>query len=428
MWVYIALSIISLSYAFTPISTQRQRSSSFITNSQEIHTHTSTKLHLFQYDENVSERIKSVQQNWDSIKATGIKEFIARETQTQLNSLEKILVQEIISAEKTVEKSFLAAEKAAELAIAEDLKQGFATKNMIEAVDAAKALAQTASMSAMTESNAVSELSDAADGVKDTIQEAMKVVQLVADKASQEVAQKTEGFTYLKSLDTSMVAKLESSISDIQTSIKTAESISDAVSNAAAKDVIGLDKLESTSGQLIKSFDKIEDMAEQEVVSNSLSAKLVTSLEKAASTVIDELKSVEDISSLIAKAARDDADAVASFEDNASNVIEAIQAVESAIKNLSNDPSSLEKLKTVATEAVAKIKADEAAISVITKAVENDALNDAKAITMLQSADVGLSALIQTMEDVTNDFTLGVGIEEGVRVVENAVQIMQDNI
>ena len=40
----------------------------------------------------------------------------------------------------------------------------------IEAADAAKALAQTASISAMAESNAVSELSDAADGVRDTIQ------------------------------------------------------------------------------------------------------------------------------------------------------------------------------------------------------------------------------------------------------------------
>lgn len=407
MRIFIVSFVVFTVEAFTRMPFQRGNTSPFVTSGCSAHLRpTSSRLSIFKIDESISERFKVVQQNWDSIKATGLKNFVGDEFSDKFSSLEKSFVKEIMSAEKTVEKSLIAAEKAAEMAIAEDLKQGFATKNMVEAVDAAKALAEAASISAVADTNAISELSDAADGVRDAIKEAEKIVQivvektqLVADKAAQEAAQKSEGFKYLKTLDSKMVTKLSDAADNVKESLKAAESVADAVGNVAAKDAMGLEKLDLTSEELIKSIEKVEAIAEQAV-----SSKVANSLGKAASSVIDELRKVEDVATNIAKVAQADASAIPSMETKATDVIGYIKAVEQAIKELSDDdPSSVENLKITALNAIEKIKTDEAAISAFTKAVVNDAETGLNAITVLESADTGLNKLVKAMEEVTND-------------------------
>jgi len=141
MRILIVPFLIATVEAFTSIPMQRGiNSPSIVSDRCPQLQHTSSKLHLFKADESVSERLKFVRQNWDSIKATDVKKFVGDDFSDKFNSLGKVFVNEIMSVEKTVEKSLIAAEKAAEIAIAEDLKQGFATKNMVDAVNAAKAL------------------------------------------------------------------------------------------------------------------------------------------------------------------------------------------------------------------------------------------------------------------------------------------------
>lgn len=364
--------------------TQNGKVLPFFANRDSLHNKRfSTRIHALYSEETLSERLQVVQQNWENIKAMGLKKFA---------------IQELNIIQKEVEKSFIYAEKAAEEAIKEEVKENTIARNIVDRIDATKALWEASSSSAIADSYAIKDLSDAANNVRDSIQEAEKLVQSVAEKTA----------TNEKLVD-NVVSSLGSAVKDltdaadnVKESIKEAASIADAVSNAASKDVVELDILESTSEELIQSIGNVEAIAQQTSQPNTISSKAADSLEKAADIVVQNLKEAENVATNMAKVAQVDSDAVISMDDKAEDVINSLQAVKSAIEGLSGDPSSLEKLKVAASDAVETIKVDEAAVEVIANTVQKDALNS-DAISALKSADNDIDNLVAAMKDAAND-------------------------
>ncbi|GFH55163.1 hypothetical protein CTEN210_11639 [Chaetoceros tenuissimus] len=344
-----------------------------------INTRKSTHLNYVQSDESLEERLAIVKQSWEEIKSQGISNYFLKE---------------IEEAEKSVEKSIAAAEKAAELAIKQKLDPASANKGIVEDLKAAEAISEAAATSAKSDAQAVKDLKTVSTDVVESMKKAEETMGTVREKIIQKTVDETDKQT------------LEASAQAVKKSIDAADKVADSVKAVVKEDIKEILELEQKGSELIKSIESVESTA-REAATELGNSKVVTVLESTAKEVIEEMKAAESVAENMSKVAQADAAAVTSLDSKANDVITAITSVETAIDaaTKNKDETSYTALKAITDEAVEKIKADEIKAEMVKEAVAKDAKIDEEAVETLKSADDTIEKMIKTAEDVVKGDT-----------------------
>ena len=377
--------------SFSPSPTFRYRS---IKNSPD--RKVVTPLKYVQTDETLEERLKEVQQQWDSIKSSGLKNFF---------------MDEILSAEKNVQTAIQSAEKAVESALSAKFSELTASNGMLSTMKAAEIVADAAATSAKADAMGVNDLAIASKDVVESIKASERAVQSVIDKISAESS----------NIDKSDVESLEKAATDLMKAMDSAQSIALNVGQSAANDAASLQKLESLSYGLIQNINEAGKMLEDSHISGDLEA--------AAIDILEEMQSSEEIATDIANLAQADSNTVSSLNIEVNSIIDAIKFIEAGIKQFMVNPSSESKelLKRFANEALELIKMDEINADMVSEAVTKDSVMDSSTIDTLKLADISIDELVKAADiifnekPIANDDSMSKVVEQGVQEMSSII-------
>ena len=448
-----------------------------------------TKLNYVQTDEKLEERLKEVQQQWDTIKSSGLKKFF---------------IEEITSAEKSVQSAILSAEKAVESTLSAKFSELNPNMDLVNTMKAAEIVADAAATSVKADALGMNDLAVASKDVVESIKASETAVQSVIDKISAG-----------SNVDGSDVELLEKSASDLMKAMEVAQSIATNVGQSAVNDALSLQKLESMGYGLLKELDYVEKLAEASfkneaeqtamltlkddelplndsnsiqghdeamyepttetnddlhvsqtkivetkdnveiypeiktelsLDSNEMSSlgdlnmkltsneNIVQDLENASKNVVDEMQIVENTAKSVANNALEDARAISSLRTETNEVVDSIRSFQTTIEEATKNPSLElgDLVKATGSKTLDLIKIDEENAEMISEVVTKDAQLDAIAANSIERADKNIDDLINAaasmIDETSSDSSLVNSFEDLNDSISESIKVLNNEV